>query len=148
MKEQHGTEHKLTGLHQVRFVTKTHGTRFHTVLHPMTEGSKMVHVGLPAVFLGPLLSSRSLYAGASIALSYSAYYSLPQHNYYSLSQHNYYSLSQHSYYSLSQHNYFHPWLPLNDNLCPKHSNQYWYTLTRCSSAVLQFMSDISCVRST
>jgi len=52
--KEHGAGHTFTRLRQARFITKTHRTRFHTVLHPMTEGSKMVHVGLPAVFLGRL----------------------------------------------------------------------------------------------
>lgn len=51
--KDHGTGHKFTRLHEARFITKT-GTQFHTALHPMTEGSKMVHVGLPALFLGRL----------------------------------------------------------------------------------------------
>ena len=35
-----GTGHKIARLHQARFIIKSHGTRFHTVLHPMTEGTK------------------------------------------------------------------------------------------------------------
>jgi len=52
--KEHGAGYKLTRLHQVRFITKTHGTRFHTFLHHMAERSKMVHLGLPDVFLGRL----------------------------------------------------------------------------------------------